>query len=347
MKKLISVILICALLLTLAACASSSGDDKFYRESDPIQVVDAGGRKVSSGAPIMTVATSWGGGVDAYIHALGVSDRLVATNSKHNLDRKFFNPDEMNKVGRWALDKEALANISPELFLHGAYATEQISGANKVNVRAYGMGFNSFEDIEKNLKDLGALFGVEERADYIISYCNRILELVDTRVSQIPEDKRPTVVVLGDKTGELASDIYDTIEEMTTRAGGISCTPEDLSKKTETTMVGLETIFKWNPDFVFLKDYYCELTVDGIMKDATWAPMTAVKNGNVYALPCEFDGWSTANPSCYMGVLYMSMQMYPDLYEDIDIESTAVEFYREVYGLDMTVEERGFINGAQ
>ena len=158
MKKLISVILICALLLTLAACASSSGDDKFYRESDPIQVVDAGGRKVSSGAPIMTVATSWGGGVDAYIHALGVSDRLVATNSKHNLDRKFFNPDEMNKVGRWALDKEALANISPELFLHGAYATEQISGANKVNVRAYGMGFNSFEDIEKNLKDLGALF---------------------------------------------------------------------------------------------------------------------------------------------------------------------------------------------
>jgi len=39
--------------------------------------------------------------------------------------------------------------------------------------------------------------------------------------------------------------------------------------------------------------------------------------------------------------------MYPDLYEDIDIESTAVEFYREVYGLDMTVEELGFINGAQ
>lgn len=197
------------------------------------------------------------------------------------------------------------------------------------------------------MKDLGILFGVEERADYIISYCNRILELVDARVSQIPESERPTVVVLGDKTGELASDIYDTIEEMTTRAGGISCTPEDLSKKTETTVVGLETIFKWNPDFVFLKDYYCELTVDGIMKDATWAPMTAVKNGNVYALPCEFDGWSTANPSCYMGVLYMSMQMYPDLYEDIDIESTAVEFYREVYGLDMTVEELGFINGAQ
>ena len=112
MKKLISVILICALLLTLAACASSSGDDKFYRESDPIQVVDAGGRKVSSGAPIMTVATSWGGGVDAYIHALGVSDRLVATNSKHNLDRKFFNPDEMNKVGRWALDRGACQHLT-------------------------------------------------------------------------------------------------------------------------------------------------------------------------------------------------------------------------------------------
>jgi len=46
--------------------------------------------------------------------------------------------------------------------------------------------------------------------------------------------------VLGDKTGELASDIYDTIEEMTTRAGGISCTPEDLSKKPKLPWSGLK-----------------------------------------------------------------------------------------------------------
>ena len=37
----------------------------------------------------------------------------------------------------------------------------------------------------------------------------------------------------------------------------------------------------------------------------------------------------------------------PGDYCALTIESTAVEFYREVYGLDMTVEELGFINGAQ
>lgn len=335
---ILAIVLLCSCLLS---CSSSSKDDKFYNENDPIQVVDGAGRHVSFPEPAKTVATSWGGSIDSYFFALGVVDRIAATNSHGYFEKVFFDPDNMKKVGRFSLDKEALADLSPDLYLHGYYNTEYIEGANKVGVRAYGMGFNSFDDIEKNLTDLGVIFGIEDRANFVCDYCNKIKELVVSRVATVPEAERPSVVVLGEKTGELASDIYDTIEEMISYAGGISCTPDDLKTKTETTVVGLETIFGWNPDFVFLKDYYCDLTVDDIMKDSTWQAMNAVKNQHVFALPSAMDGWCAANPSCYLGTLYMSMMMYPELYEDIDFEETVLDFYHNVYNIDLTVEEIG------
>ena len=342
MKKSVCLILVlCIALAMMAGCGSSGKNDRFYSDRDPIIVTDGSGRKVSFPEPAKTVATSWGGGVDMYLYALGVGDRIVATNSKHNIDRLFFNPDDMLKVGRWTLDKEALADLQPDVYLHGSYATEQIEGANAVKVRAYGMGFHSFDDISKNLTDLGAVFGVEDRAAHVVDYCGSLLKLVQDRVASIPESERPTVIILGEKTGELAADIYDTIDTMIETAGGKSMTPSDLATKTETTIVGLEKIFEWNPDFVFLQDYYTELTVDEIMSSGTWAPMTSVKNGHVYAIPSEIDAWSKGNPSCYLGTLYISMQMYPELYTDIDLDELAVEFYHEVYGLDLTIEQIG------
>ena len=87
---------------------------------------------------------------------------------------------------------------------------------------SYGMGFNTYENVLKNLEDLGKIFGVEERAERVIAHCNSIGELIDSRVSQIPENERLTVIVHGEKTGELSSDIYATVEVMMTRAGGDS-----------------------------------------------------------------------------------------------------------------------------
>lgn len=341
-KKCIIILMAISILCSaFAGCGKISNNDKFYNEADPIVVTDGANRMVSFKNPVKTVATSWGGGVDNYIYALGVSDRLVATNSKHNLDRKFFNPDDMPKVGRWALDNEALAEISPDLYLHGFMAIDYLNAANKVGIPAYGMGFNTFEDINKNLLDLGKIFGVEEQAQFVVDRCNEIMSMIDKRVSKIPDNQRPTVIILGSKEGELASDIFDTVEVMTARAGGISLTPEDVALNTETTIVGLEAIFKWNPDYIFIQDAYCESTVDDIMSDSTWASMKAVQNDNVYAIPCDLDAWCKATPSCCLGSLYMSIKMYPELYADVDFNQVVTDFYKDVYGLEITAEDIG------
>lgn len=341
-KKIVALFLALVLMCTiLAACGGNSMEDKLYKESDPIQVIDGSGRKTSFKSEAKTVATSWGGVINNYIFPLGLSDSLVASNSHGDMSAQYYDVDTMASVGRWTVDKEALADLSPDVFLHGYFNPDLLQAANKVGVRSYGMGFNTLADIRKNLEDLGTIFGVQERAEYIIEYCNNILDLVTSRVSMIPEEDRPTVIVLGEEPGELATDVFDTVEEMIELSGGISCTPDDIKMETETTNVGEENIFKWNPEYIFIESFYCNATIDAIANESAWKAMDAYKNGHIFAIPSQLDGWCFANPSCYLGILFMSMQMYPELYEDIDIAQIAVDFYREIYGLDLDIDAIG------
>jgi len=339
MKKFAALLLAAAMCLCFAACSSGT-DDKFYSESDPIQITDGAGRKVSFAQPVETVATTWGGTCDSYFFALQVQDRLVATNSTNEFHQLLI-PDmeNMGSVGRWAVDKEALAQLSPQMFVHGLGGVENFKDVNKVGVPAVALSLNSFAEVQGSLEMLGKAFGTEDRAAYVNGRINDVLELVRQRTEGLSEEDKYTVVVLGEETGTVASDLYNNMEEMIALAGGVSCVPEDIAKKPEMTNVGLETIFKWNADYIFLMNYYCELTVEDILADSSWSALNAVANDCVRAIPSGVDSWANATPSCCLGVLYMSVEMYPQLYADVDVEQVVLEFYRDVYGLDITRDQ--------
>lgn len=343
MKINILMIVLILFTVSLTGCADGGKDDKFYKESDPIQVVDGAGRHVSFAEPVQTVATTWGGTVDPYLFALGVQDRLVATNATNEFHQMLVKDMvSMQSVGRWSLDKEALAALSPDLFIHGLGGLEHMKAANKIGVRGIVLSLHNFDDIKNNLSILGAAFGVSDRAERVSNYCDGVLKMISDRTATIPDSEKKSVVVLGEETGTVASDIYNTMEEMIAYAGGVSVVPEDISSKTDFTNVGLETIFKWDADFTFLQSNWGELTDEQILSDSSWANLTSVKEGHVYALPSVVDSWGTATPSCYLGTLFMSMKMYPELYADLDYEQIVAGFYREVYNLDVTPDTLGY-----
>lgn len=338
--KVIVILLSVMVCLLLASCSSNSANDKFYQEDDPIQVTDCTGRKLSFEKPVQTIGTSQGGAVDNYFHALLVSDRIVATNGHHQVDKLYFDPDTMAQVGKWKVDKEALAEVHPDLYI-GGIDTNDLKEANRIGIPAYGMGYNKFELITYNLSTLGVIFGVGDRAEYVVDYLNRIEQLIDERISQVPEDERPTAIMLSTVPGELSSKADTMAETMMEKAGCRSVVPDEYTKMPDKPIVGLEKIFDWNPDVIFFQDYDCELNPEKLYSDPLWQPMTAVQNKNVFEIPSVLDSWTKSDPACYLGLLYMCMQLYPDLFSDIDIEAYAVDFYKEVYGLTLTVEDIG------
>ena len=329
------------LVLVLASCGTAPKNDKFYSEADKVCVTDSAGRLVSFPEHVKTIATSCGGAVDNYFHALQVSDRIIATNGHHKVDKLFFNPDDMPLVGKWSVDKEALAQVKPDLYI-GPVNIDDLNSANSVGVRAYGIAYNTFDLISYNLETLGVAFGKEDRAAFVVDYLNKILKLVDDRIASVPADQRPTAIMLSTKPGELSSKADTMAETMMIKAGCVSVVPEEYTKMPDKPIVGLETIFEWNPEVIFFQDYDCELNTEILYSDPTWAGTKAVQNKMVFEVPCVLDSWTKSDPACYLGILFMAKQVYPELFEDIDIQAYAVEFYKEIYGLDLTPEEIGF-----
>lgn len=335
LKKLLVVMMSIVMTISLTSCGEIK-DDKFYSESDPIQIVDGAGRNVSFEKPAETVATNWGGTVDPYLFALGLSDSIVAQNSKKRglIAAMLPNYDNIPSVGSWSLDKEALADISPDVYIHSVEAADALKGANKVGVRSIGIKTDGYEDIIFNITMLGKVFGVEDRASELVVYYEGIINMVQDRVKDIPESERKTVVILGGDEGTVCKTSFE-IE----LAGGINCA-DALEGGTERWPVaGQEKILSWNPDFIFAQNCYSSMAKDVIMNDSSWSGANAVKNGHVYDIPCPFESWININMSDSLAILYMSMQMYPELYEDVDFDQIVVDYYAFVYGLDITIEE--------
>lgn len=332
----LALVLVCT-INTLSALAEN---DALYNPDDPIQVVDCTGRLMSFEGTVMTIATSQGGAVDNYFHALQVTDRIVATNGHHKLDKLFFNPDEMPLVGKWSVDIEALAKVNPDLYI-GGINTDDLAKANTIGIRAYGADFTEFDMICYNLTTMGVMFGMEERAAFIVDYLNRIGTLIEERIATVPMEERPTAIMLSTKPGELSSKSGTMAETMMAKSGCVSVVPVEYTLMPDKPIVGLEMIFAWDPDVIFFQDYDCELNAEILYSDPMWQDTTAVKTNRVFEVPSSLDSWTKSDPAVYLGTLYMCTQLYPELFADINIKEYAVDFYQVVYGLDLTVDQIG------
>lgn len=342
MKRFMTMILAVLFVLTSTVVSAAAEDDVMYNPDDPIQIVDGAGRRVSFPATPKTIATSWGGTVDPFFFAMGLSGSLAATNAHNDFHKAILGGMEsIVSVGRWSVDAEALAQLSPDVFFHAAAVPQYLAEANIVKVRAVGLAFNSFDDIYGNLRLLGQIFDMLDRAEFVIEKSESILNLVRERTAVLSEDQKLRVVMLSDGTGTLSSDNCNAVEAMIAFAGGISLTPPEVAQGSELVNVGVETIFAWDPDVIVIQDAFCGISADDLLKDPICAPLKAVQNKRVFVLPGNMDAWYTATPSCCLGALYMGIQMYPELFENVDFTGIAVEYYHDVYNLDVKPEDIG------
>lgn len=335
MRKLMSFMLCFVLVLSLTACGGSS-NDKFYNESDPIQVTDGAGRQVSFPEPATKVATNWGGSVDPYLFALGLVGSIVAQNSQNRgiIGAMLPNYDDIPSVGKWSLDTEALANTEADVYIHSAEAADALKSANKIGVRAVGIKTNGYDDIIFNLEMFGKIFGVEDRAQEVINYYESVLQIVKEHTASLTDDQKKSVLILGGDAGTVCKTSFE-IE----LAGGINCADQLGDKGTDRwPEAGKETILNWNPDYIFPQNKYAAENAEVILADATWASSNAVINQHVYDLPCPFESWININMSDCLAILYMSMQMYPELYQDINFEEVVIDYYAFVYGLEVDMD---------
>jgi ABC-type Fe3+-hydroxamate transport system substrate-binding protein len=299
------------------------------------------GREVEITKKVESVAVLHGV-VTSYIAALGRADKLVAapfTSDFFCMIHPVF--ENIGTVGRGQLDMEALARLNPDLFLHRASDIKTLDAAQGIGIPSVGFMAETRNDITAMLSMLGRILGAEDRAGELIAYYGGMLDKARDISREIPAEKRKSAIVMGTQPGSVANGAM-LQSFMIETAGGIN-SAKDIVSAEIWPVVGTETIFGWNPDFIFItNNSQARYNAETLMTDPAWANLAAVKEKHVYLVPADKDSWEFPGISSALGSLWMLSAMYPDKISREQIDAEAKAFYKSVYNLDVTPELLGY-----
>ncbi|MCW4353551.1 ABC transporter substrate-binding protein [Hoyosella sp. YIM 151337] len=304
-----------ALLTTAAIALSACGTT----EPEPAAHTGAGdsrdncGLDIAVDEPPQRIYAAYQPAIEV-AHALGVGDRLIGTAF---LDSAVLPEYESAQAGAPYVEslpsRDELLALSPDFVLSGFNGVSAESSQSSVGTRGslHDLGIDTwilsplcpsadgladeaidpatvrFDNIYADLRDLGALWGVEEQAETVIAD-------LEARISAVREAvdgaDRPTVAVVtprADGTFSAASGI-DFVSQIIEAAGGENVFG-DLTER-RNIPIGAEELIQRNPDII-LTSTCCDAAytrddalpdVEKIVTNPAFANLSAVRNETVF-----------------------------------------------------------------
>lgn len=331
MKRKPAALILALTLLMLTACGGESEPGR--QTPAGFTVTDGAGRVLSvpEDGSAERIASVYAASVP-FLVALGVTDQVVAVNCKSvfwtQADK---NLDAAVSVGRGVVDLEALAACGATVLVHRSNDSATVEAVERLGLDVVCISAEDIEGICRTLELLGTYFGAEDRAREVIGWMDGKFEEIDQIVADIPREERVSALVMGSELGRIAGG--DMLQSwMIEKAGGISVAAEVENDGSWIT-VGVETIFQWDPDFLFCTSSSAlDYTLNDILEDAAWDAMKAVQTGHAASIPAKIDAWDMPGIACVPGTFWMLREMYPDYFTARQLEEEIEEYYTFMFG---------------
>ena len=213
MKKIVSALLFCALLLSLAACSQKSptAQETEPESSAARTVTDSFGREVTIPAEVKAIVCT-GSGALRMVTYLQCTDRLVGV---EDCDKEYADStlrdyayvyhdtfDALPSIGKGGGTAntayvEELIRLQPDVILSG-YTQEaledlaQSTGIPCVSIRAKSINFID-DSFYTAMRVAAEVLGVQERCEEVLQYIDGCKADLDARTADIPDEGKPAV----------------------------------------------------------------------------------------------------------------------------------------------------------
>lgn len=347
MKKILCIILIITMMTGLVSCGSANEEpitnagEVIEETDDSLIIIDQAGREVVVPKDIDSIALCYRV-VIRFLLCLDQGDKIKGI-GKNEEFLTMLQPSltECKDVGKGVADIEALAELNPDIFFHKASDIKTLDAVEKIGIPAVAIDVETPEQMITTIRMMGRIFDVEDKAAELIEYYDsKLLEFEDA-ASSFDDDDKKTAIMMGATLGEVA-DGSMLQSRMIEYAGGIN-PAKDIEATELWPTAGVEQIFKWNPDYIFITNRENPVyTAEEVMAKPEWQELKAVKNKNVFVMPAEVDSWELPGIASVLGMEYMMKTMYPQtVTEDKYVEDVS-EFYKLSYGREFTRDELGY-----
>jgi len=241
------------------------------------------------------------------------------------LDNRIKNK-QLPAPGNWDfISIENVIALQPDLVILWSSQTEAIESLESRGIPVYGVSISSFEDVYKEMKDLGKLTDSGKRADTLISFVKSEVKAISVKKATFVS----TVYFMWAQ-GELeTSGRKSTVNELIEMAGAKNaCTIEN-----EHAIVNFEKIMDWNPDIIVMWNNQRKNPED-IINLYEWKNIKAVKTRKVYELPSVFycDLWTL---KFILPVKMLAKWCNSEQYTSMQMKAETDLLMRKLYGKNL------------
>jgi iron complex transport system substrate-binding protein len=334
-KLLLSAWLIfSSMLFALVGCEAQKDETG----AETITVIDQTGRTVKVPSKVERIAALHHFGGKA-VFALGQSHKLVdqALYHRENHAMARINPVFASKPvilkGSGVSYEEMIALKPGVAFVYASFDRAEIEQMERARVRVVAIKGETLEQGYEGVRLVGKVLGCTERAEEYIADCRKLVEMVRGRVSDIPYERRATVMFAGPRsvytvaTGEMLT------TEIINVAGGRNVAERLRGFWAD---VSPEQVALWNPEVIFLGSSLDTYAEDRVLSNPQFKTVKAVRNKRVYSFPSNIGWWDFPAPHCVLGVVWAAKTLYPDRFLDIDMTRIADDFYTKYMGHSFT-----------
>lgn len=242
------------------------------------------------------------------------------------------------------INLEELMKLEPDVVFYSASQPEQgeqlrNAGFAAVAISVNKWEYNAIETLNYWIMLLSEIFPDNDRTEAVAKYSKDIYELVHERVAEIPEEERERVFFLFKYSDtEMQTSGENFFGQFWAEAIGAVNVAEEITTDNQVT-VNMEQVYAWNPSTIYITNFTAAQPEDlytNAIGNYDWSAIDAVQNEKVFKMPLGMYRSYTPGADTPVTLLWFAKTTYPELFEDIDIIQETKDYYKEVFGVELT-----------
>lgn len=364
MKKYLSILLaVLTLTLSMAGCGNTAANQSQSSSQPEVDVngthtvVDHGGntvevpnkitRVVIDQIPILSTYMSYfqGSAPNIVGYCGSFKDTITKTVLKDIAPELMQSADTV--YAQSDLNIEEVMKLNPDVIFYNANNASHAQILKSSGIPCVGfatVGGDTEADplarYQQWLDLLEDVFGEDGKMDNFKNAGNAIIADVEKRIATVPEDKRPSAMILwkySDGVPQVSG--KGTFGTYWLKRLGVKDVVVDEAKGF--TQVNMEQVYRWDPDILFLDGPgLLSLKTSDVLNNKVsgtdFSTLTAVKNKRVYDTTLGMWNWFTPNPDAPLVYAWMAYNTYPEAFADYPLKETIREYYQKWYGYIVT-----------
>lgn len=315
--------------------AVTEGSAAQEAESGKITIVDSRGVTVELDEPADEIVCLLNSGLNDLLmlgcgdSVIGIDEWTYTNEVTYNVISKLDDRIAAKEIPAVDSNIEQIISMNPDVVIIWAQDDEKIAALEENGIPVIGIQVNSFDEVYDKMRIIAKAVGKEERGEELIQWSEDSLASISDKVNTLEDDqKKSGIFVWGASKLDLAGKT-STGHSMLELCGVKDCA-EGIEE--EHFVAKLEDVIQWNPDAILMWNI-ADIDPQDYLDDSQWSDVTAIQNEDVYEIPDDktfyCDMWTV---KYVYGAQYFAKCAYPELFEDLDMDTFQNDMMMTLYG---------------